>query len=50
MYCFCIRVVENFICYILASGVNINLCVNYKIFVFHRSIFTERLPLKTDTA
>ena len=50
MYCLvCISVVESFICYILTSGVNINLCVKYKIFVFHRSIFTERLPLKTDT-
>ena len=49
MYYFCISVVESFICYILTSGVNINLCVKYKIFVFHRSIFTERLPLKTDT-
>ena len=39
-------------CYILVSGVNINLslCVKYKIFVFHRSICTEKLPLKTDTA
>ena len=46
MYCFCIGVVESFICYILTSGVNVNLCVNYKIFVFHRSIFTEKLPLK----
>ena len=42
MYCFCIRVVESFTCYILTSGVN--------IFVFHRSIFTKKLPLKTETA
>ena len=50
MYCFYIRVEERFIRYILTSGVNVNLCVNYKIFVLHRSIFTEKLPLKTDTA
>ena len=39
-----------FIYNILTRGVNISLCVNYKVFVFHISIFTEKLPLKTDTA
>ena len=39
MYCFCIRVEESFICYILTSGVNINLCINYKIFCTSKKYF-----------